>query len=153
VVEVHDTKDRTILLAGIMDGHLGKAASSEVRENLPQYFSEELLRGAGTGGATTPVESLLQTAWEQTCDAYGLACATEDACTAEYDPREGILMANTGSADTAAGTTTCVVALDKNNGYLAVLNCGDSRGLVIDRRRAHSKPRPQSRQEIERFSG
>jgi protein phosphatase PTC1 len=131
VVEVHDTKDRSILLAGIMDGHLGKGASNSVRENLPQYFSEELLRGAGTGDKT-PVESLLQTAWEQTCDAYGLACTSEDACIAEYDPREGILMANTGSGDTAAGTTTCVVALDKNNGYLAVLNCGDSRGLVID---------------------
>jgi protein phosphatase PTC1 len=132
VVEVHDTKDRSILLAGIMDGHLGKAASSEVRENLPQYFSEELLRGVGNGDKI-PVESLLQGAWKQTCDAYGLACASEDDCVADYDPREGILMANTGSADTAAGTTTCVVALDKKSSYLAVLNCGDSRGLVIDK--------------------
>lgn len=132
VVEIHDTKDRSILLAGIMDGHLGKAASSDVRENLPIYFSDGLMRGTGTGD-TTPVESLLQTAWEQTCNAYGLACASEEDCIADYDPREGILMANTGSADTAAGTTTCVVALDKKSGYLSVLNCGDSRGLVIDK--------------------
>jgi serine/threonine protein phosphatase PrpC len=120
VVEVHDTKDRSILLAGIMDGHLGKAASSVVRESLPQYFSQELLRGAGNGDTTTPVESLLQTAWEQTCNAYRLACANEDECIAEYDPREGILMANTGSADTAAGTTTCkyCISCDQSAGSL-----------------------------------
>jgi serine/threonine protein phosphatase PrpC len=130
VVEVHDTKDRSILLAGIMDGHLGKAASSEVQNSLPIYFSEEVLRDAGNGD--TPVEALLQRAWEDTCDAYRLACTSEDECIADYDSSEGILMANTGSADTAAGTTTCVVALEKKTSNLTVLNCGDSRGLVID---------------------
>jgi hypothetical protein len=104
VVEVHDTKDRSILLAGVMDGHLGKAASSEVQKHLPQKFSEELLRGTGDGD--TPIGSILQTAWEQTCDAYRFACSSGDECIAEYDPREGILMANTGSEDYAAGTTT-----------------------------------------------
>jgi serine/threonine protein phosphatase PrpC len=130
VVEVHDTKDRSILLAGIMDGHMGKAASSEVQNSLPKYFSEEVLRDSGNGD--TPVESLLQRAWEDTCDSYRLACTNEDECIADYDSREGILMANTGSSDTAAGTTTCVVALEKKTSRLAMLNCGDSRGLVID---------------------
>jgi len=43
-----------------------------------------------------------------------------------------ILMANTGSADAVAGSTATVLALDKQRGLLAALNCGDSRGLAID---------------------
>ena len=37
--EVHDTKQRTVLLAGVMDGHLGTAASHFVRDNLPEPFT------------------------------------------------------------------------------------------------------------------
>ena len=125
--EVHDTKDRSILLAGVFDGHLGAAASSFARDDLPGTFSASLNLGDGA-----PVQSLLEISWNQCCDSYRASCLSEDDCVAEYDPKEGILMAYTGSQDAVAGTTATVFALDKQTSHLAALNCGDSRGLVMD---------------------
>jgi len=132
VTEIHDTRDRSMLFAGVMDGHLGMAASKLVQEVLPSKFSRELLqRAAGDGDSSAA--SLLQRAWDETCDDYRLACGTDgDNCIAEYDALNGILLANTASDEYAAGTTTCVVALEKKTSHLAILNCGDSRCLVID---------------------
>jgi len=126
--EVHDTKQRSILLLGVMDGHLGTSASSFVRDKLPEVFSEELVRDGDA-----PSEVLLERAWNDVCDEYRSQCAATE-CTAEYDPREGILQAFTGSDDSVAGTTATLIALDMQTSHLAVLNCGDSRGIVLDPR-------------------
>ena len=124
--EVHDSKQRSVLLAGVMDGHLGRAASLFVREELPKAFSEELLQA---NGAT--IDKILKETWEQTCQSYHNGCISGEECVADYDPREGMLMANTGSVDAIAGTTACLLALDKQTSDLALLNCGDSRGVVV----------------------
>jgi serine/threonine protein phosphatase PrpC len=125
--EVHDTKERSVLLAGVADGHLGNAASRFVQSELPDTFSASLNLGNGA-----PVQSLLENAWNQCCDSYRTSCLSANECVAEYDPKEGILMAYTGSQDAVAGTTVTVFALDKQNSHLAALNCGDSRGLAMD---------------------
>lgn len=125
--EVHDTRQRSILLAGVMDGHLGTAASSFVAEKLPEAFSTELLRHDDSSA-----DKLLERSWNDVCDAYRALCDNEEQCAAEYDAREGILMANTGSADAVAGTTAALMALDMQTSHLAILNCGDSRAIIID---------------------
>lgn len=126
--EIHDTNQSRFLLAGVMDGHLGTAASTFVQEKLPESFSTELIRSSGS----RPIaEEALERSWNDICDTYRAQCDS-DACAAEYDPREGILLANTGAADVAAGTTCCVLALNMQTSDLAVLNCGDSRAVVVD---------------------
>ena len=125
--EVHDTKERSIMLAGVADGHLGTAASKLVQEELPVLLTEELIRKTDA-----PAEALLESAWDQTCLAYRANCEMEGECVAEYDPREGILNANFGSDDVAAGCTAAIMALDKGTGHLAVLNCGDSRSILLN---------------------
>jgi serine/threonine protein phosphatase PrpC len=125
--ELHDTKDRSILLAGVLDGHLGSAASDFVRDELPVSLSTALNVNDGAN-----VENLVEDSWNDCCDNYRAACLSEDVCVALYDVREGILMANTGSKNAVAGTTATVFALDKKKGYIAALNCGDSRGVVFD---------------------
>jgi serine/threonine protein phosphatase PrpC len=124
--EFHDAKERSVLLAGVFDGHLGTPASHFVRDELPERFSELLLQRQGMNTV-----EILEQAWEQTCDAYRASCQSEaEECDADYDIREGILMANTGGDGVVAGTTACVLALDKQTSRFAVLNCGDSRGVV-----------------------
>lgn len=127
LVELHDTKAKSILIAGVLDGHLGAAASNFVKAELPVTFSASL----NNIEKENPVQSLLENAWNQCCDAYRTSCLTEE-CVAEYDPKEGLLMAYTGSQTAIAGTTASVFALDKQTSHLIALNCGDSRGLVID---------------------
>jgi serine/threonine protein phosphatase PrpC len=126
--EVHDTKLRSILLAGVMDGHLGRAASNFVKEELPAIFSEELLLATNE----IPAEDLLERAWARTCLTYRNGCISGGECVADYDVREGLLMANTGTVDAIAGTTTTIMALDKQTSRISFLNCGDSRGLIAD---------------------
>ena len=74
------------------------------------------------------IQHALQAAWETTCDTYRHGCLEEE-CVADYDPMEGILQANTGSTDLVAGTTASLVAVQE--GTMTVLNCGDSRSLLI----------------------
>ena len=138
--EVHDTRDRSILLAGVLDGHLGSAASHFVQEELPLAFSTALLNRSGSRPAepsnerSPPVAELLETVWNQVCDAYRSVCLLggETECVADYDPREGTLMAYTGGRDAVAGTTASLLALDPATGHLVTLNCGDSRSIVIN---------------------
>lgn len=125
--EVHDTRDRSILLAGVLDGHLGAAASRFAQRELPLVFSTAL-----NLGGDTPVKELLENSWNQVSDSYRSGCIAGEQCVAEYDPKEGALMAYTGGRDAVAGTTACLFALDKQTGHLVALNCGDSRGIVID---------------------
>lgn len=126
--EVSDTKQRSLLLAGVMDGHLGTAASEFVLETLPEYFSDQLM----FFDAAATVDSLLEKAWDLTCESYRSTCQSETACLADYDAAEGVLQANMGSDTYAAGTTATIVALDYQTSQLGILNCGDSRSLLVD---------------------
>ena len=125
---VHDTKDKSVLLFGVLDGHLGASASNFVRDNLPIYFSSAIT----VGGTSETLEFLLGKAWQECCDAYRLSCLSDTECVAEYDPREGTLLAYTGSEDAVSGTTATIFAFEQGTNSLAALNCGDSRGLVLD---------------------
>jgi serine/threonine protein phosphatase PrpC len=138
--EVLNTNDRSVILAGVFDGHLGSAASNFCRDDLPVAFAAAMnvgMNGDNDGRDAPPlssVSSFLELAWNQCCDSYRYSCqSTDSECIAEYDPREGILKANTGSQNAVAGTTAMVFAFDPTNNQLAALNCGDSRGIVLNR--------------------
>ena len=125
--EIHDAKDRSVLVAGVMDGHGGTTASVMVSEDLPGLFSQELV----IKDRSRSVCDALEDSWNEVCDVYKQQCIEEGECIAEYDPMEGILQADTGSKDLTAGTTCSLLALDETSSELTVLNCGDSRSLVI----------------------
>ena len=83
---------------------------------------------------TGELSQAVQSAWEMTCDTYKEGCSIYGECVADYDQREGILMAGTGSKDLVAGTTASIGALSMNvddKDELIVLNCGDSRTLIV----------------------
>jgi serine/threonine protein phosphatase PrpC/serine/threonine protein kinase len=124
--EVHDANERSIRLAGIMDGHLGEKASAFVRDTLPNTFYSQLADSRQEAASV-----LLEQSWNDICDMYRRQC-DNDECTAEYDPFEGVLKANTGSASAVPGTAAVIFALDMQTSQLAFLNCGDSRGLLVD---------------------
>ena len=126
--EIHDARDRSVLLGGVMDGHGGKAASTMVAETLPSLVSQELL----FNNSIPSVESVLVDAWETIGDAYRLQCSDDDSCSADYDPNEGTLDANTGSQGLVAGTTSSFWGLDEATGSLTFLNCGDSRSILVE---------------------
>jgi serine/threonine protein phosphatase PrpC len=124
--EIHDARNRSVLLAGVMDGHGGMAASTMLSETLPTVLSRELL----LNDSIPSVEVAMKHAWDEVCQMYRNQCS-EDSCAADYDPKEGILMANTGSGDLIAGSTASMFGLDETSGSLTVLNCGDSRTIVV----------------------
>lgn len=126
--EIHDTRDRSVLLAGVFDGHGGTAASTMAAETLPSLVSQELLFNT----SIPSVEDVLVSAWETVGEAYRLTCSDSDTCSADYDPKEGTLNANTGSEDLIAGTTASIFGLDETTGSLTFMNCGDSRSILID---------------------
>ena len=126
--EIHDAKDRSVLLAGVFDGHGGSAASKMLAERLPDIVTKELLfNREGTKIA-------LERSWEAVCSEYRQQCLDEESCLADYNPLEGILMASTSSDDLIPGSTASVMALDETTGKLKVLNCGDSRSLLVDQK-------------------
>lgn len=119
--EIHEEQD--ILLAGVFDGHGGTAASAAACEMVPYLMSETLRQEDN-------VRHALEKAWETTCETYRNGCLNGEECLADYDPVEGTLKANTGSLDLVAGTTASLVAVQEGN--VTILNCGDSRSLLID---------------------
>lgn len=122
---LHDIQvDKDMLIAGVFDGHGGKAAAQSASQLMPSLFTEHMTKGAITS------RQALDLAWQNTCDSYRNACDEMGECVAEYDAQDGVLLASTGSEDLIAGTTASVVALNENE--LTVLNCGDSRTLLID---------------------
>jgi protein phosphatase PTC1 len=143
------SRRRTIVLAGVCDGHLGRAASAFVRDKLPDAFAQELLAQPDAEDIRTALEG----AWNQVCDDYRFECQ-QDTCSAEYDPREGVLLANTGSIDYVAGTTATVLAVDLSSSHLSLLNCGDSRAVVVrkDSSVAFQTSDHSPRDELERFA-
>lgn len=124
--EVHDDRDRSLLLAGVFDGHLGATAANFLQKELPISFC------AAFTFDNVRVDEILGKSWNETCDAYRLICNNEEECKPYYDPREGTLMANTGSEDAVSGSTATIFAVDEQRGMIATLNCGDSRGIVVD---------------------
>ena len=77
----------------------------------------------------------LDMTWDSICDSYREGCSVlGSGCVAEYDAREGILYAGTGSKDLVPGSTATISALRLNDegsiSDLVVLNCGDSRTIV-----------------------
>mmetsp|Transcript_15105 Transcript_15105/g.31288 ORF Transcript_15105/g.31288 Transcript_15105/m.31288 type:complete len:887 (-) Transcript_15105:2481-5141(-) len=125
--EIHDAKARSVLMAGVMDGHGGTTASELVSEDLPSLFSNELV----IKDRSRSVSDALEDSWNALCETYKQQCTEEGECIAEYDAMEGILQADTGSEDLTAGTTCSLLALDETSSELTVLNCGDSRSLVV----------------------
>jgi serine/threonine protein phosphatase PrpC len=125
--EVHDDRDRSLLLAGVFDGHLGTTAANFLQKELPVSFC-----AAFKFGDDVLVDEIIEKAWNETCDAYRLICDNDEECKPYYDPREGTLMANTGSEDAVSGSTATVFAVDTQKGMIATLNCGDSRGIIVD---------------------
>lgn len=139
--EIHDTHDQSYVLAGIFDGHLGNAASSFVRDELPTIFHIEILdyyqnnmkEKDMDATNTIPLFQIIENSWDKVCTLYRDSCSIEGMkeCVAEYDPIEGILMANTGSQDAVAGTTASMFVVNQETGQVVSLNCGDSRSIVI----------------------
>lgn len=123
--EIHDTKDRSILVLGVMDGHGGTAASTKVSTELPDVLTSQIVIDR------QPLEQALLDSWDRICQSYQQQCIDEEECIADYDASEGVLMANTGSETLIAGTTASVMALDEITGELVTLNCGDSRSMVV----------------------
>jgi hypothetical protein len=82
--EVHGTDDQSILIAGVLDGHLGTAASTMVQEDLPDVFTEHLLTSKleNRDNVIGSTGSLLKRAWEQVCEAYQTKCMSNDECVA-----------------------------------------------------------------------
>ena len=91
--EIKNDEMGDILLAGVFDGHAGTAASKTCASILPPLFTTELMGTSGTIG------DALENAWETTCNTYRGGCDENGECIVDYDPREGILFADTGSKD------------------------------------------------------
>eukprot|EP00581_Thalassiosira_minuscula_P015230 CAMPEP_0183716110 /NCGR_PEP_ID=MMETSP0737-20130205/10120_1 /TAXON_ID=385413 /ORGANISM="Thalassiosira miniscula, Strain CCMP1093" /LENGTH=1061 /DNA_ID=CAMNT_0025945321 /DNA_START=142 /DNA_END=3327 /DNA_ORIENTATION=+ len=121
-----------VLLAGVFDGHAGTAASETCSSILPSLFTAELL---ASSGEYSPIRKSLENSWETTCNTYRDGCDENGECVADYDPTEGILYAETGSKDLfVAGTTATIAAISMNpsgTDELTILNCGDSRTLLV----------------------
>jgi serine/threonine protein phosphatase PrpC/serine/threonine protein kinase len=126
--EIHDAKDRSVLVAGVMDGHGGTAASTMVAQEFPGLLANQLVVQSRQRSVTDAMED----SWKTICTSYQQQCAENgDSCIADYDSRQGVLMAETGSQDLTAGTTCSTMALDETTSQLSILNCGDSRSVVV----------------------
>jgi len=110
-----------------MDGHGGAAASKLISETLPGMLSNQLV----VQNRQRSVQDALVDSWAAVCDLYQNRCSEDGECIAEYDPREGVLMAETGSESLTAGSTCTVLALDETTSELTMLNCGDSRSVIV----------------------
>jgi serine/threonine protein phosphatase PrpC len=150
--EVYDEAGkRSVRLAGIMDGHLGAAASNFVRDAIAETLSEEMMKAS----ADAPMDELLQQSWNRICINYRQSCEDDASCSAEFDPLEGVLQAFTGGENAVAGTTAVIMALDMQSSIVSVLNCGDSRGIIVDKtgkvRFVTNDHSPGTETEMERF--
>lgn len=119
-----------VLIAGVFDGHGGTAASKSASQLLPSLLqvSED----------TSSLQGALDEAWKTTCDTYRNGCNEDSglSCIADYDPKEGILVAETGGGELVAGTTAAVMVMEnahseEGTDEVTILNCGDSRTLII----------------------
>lgn len=129
--EVKNSNIGDVMLCGVLDGHGGTAASESVAKIMPPLFSEEL--ELSDGESNDAIREALEKSWELTCTTYRDICENGE-CVVDYDPTEGILYAETGSKDLIAGTTATLAAISlspSGTSEMTVLNCGDSRTLVV----------------------
>ena len=96
--EIKNDKMGDVLLAGVFDGHGGTAASETVSGILPSLFTVELLASSTEAEGPT-IRKAVESSWETACNTYRSGCDLNGECVADYDPREGILFAETGSKD------------------------------------------------------
>jgi len=126
--EIPKNGGNLLLLSGVFDGHAGTAASETVSHILPPLFTTDLV-------AADTIRDALEKSWDTTCNTYRDGCDEHNGeCLASYDPINGILYAQTGSKDLVAGTTATIAVMSLNpsgTDELTILNCGDSRTLVI----------------------
>lgn len=119
------------------DGHGGDAASISLAQLMPSLYSVELAASKSTG-----LRDALKSAYDIACNTYRQGCDDEGGlCIADYDPREGIVIAGTGASDVVAGSTvamSCLSVAEDGADVLNVLNCGDSRTLAFGRPRGGS---------------
>jgi len=131
--QVRNGEDDSLILAGVFDGHGGNAASRAAEETFPVFLATSL--GEQTGTTDFELEVVLKEAWADTCTTYRNGCSENEECVAEYDEREGIIMAQIGSRDLVAGTTATSALLsignDDKTDKLTFLNCGDSRSILV----------------------
>ena len=99
-----------VLLAGVFDGHAGTAASESVSKILPSLFKEELL--TSNGQDVSVIKDALEKSWRTTCDLYRTGCDENGECVVDYDPVEGTLFAETGSADLIGELLVTIVYFD-----------------------------------------
>ena len=131
--EYHESEKGHLLLAGVFDGHGGNAASATTSRFLPLRLQENLFDRKDMEFSSSNLSVSLYDSWNTICDSYRYGCDGDgDSCVADYDEIEGIIEAGTGSKDLVAGTTATAVILSyKNAEDLIVLNCGDSRTLLV----------------------
>lgn len=86
------TNDQDVLLAGVFDGHAGTAASESCQRVLPSFFTVEL-----SSSGADDIQGALERSWDSTCETYRNGCDENGECIVDYDPREGVLFAETGS--------------------------------------------------------
>ena len=123
--EIQNDALQSVLLGGVFDGHGGDAASKTASQILPSLLSTKI--------KINDLAQALESAWNETCETYKEGCTIYGSCVADYDAREGVLLAGTGSKDLVAGTTASLASFlsQKEGNKLVVLSCGDSRTLIV----------------------
>jgi serine/threonine protein phosphatase PrpC len=121
-------------LAGVFDGHGGKLASDTASRLLPDFFSTKVSEAMAKGNRKHELPQILgdvmESSWEMTCDTYRNGFDDE-------------VRRSTGSIDDLVpGTTAVAAALSMNYNddndddcILHIMNCGDSRALLVGRPR------------------
>lgn len=103
--EVKNNEVGDVLLCGVLDGHGGTAASESVSKILPPLFSEELELSSDEDTSNV-IATSLEKSWDLTCTTYRSLCENGE-CVVDYDQREGILYAETGSKDLIGERILC----------------------------------------------
>jgi serine/threonine protein phosphatase PrpC/serine/threonine protein kinase len=141
--EIHDSNNAA-LLAGVFDGHGGSAAAKSLSQLIPSLFSVELaglLTDGKVKATSVDLRNAMGKSYDTSCQTYRNGCDDLETCVADYDPREGIILATMGANDVIAGSTTSMAVMSVSEDgadELSVLNCGDSRTLVIGKPRGGS---------------
>lgn len=127
------------------DGHGGDAASTSLAQLMPSLLSVELAaimsQSTETRATATDLRDAMESAYDTACRTYRQGCEDEGLCVADYNPKEGIIIAGTGASDVVAGSTatmSCLSVAEDGADALIVLNCGDSRTLAFGRPRGGS---------------
>jgi serine/threonine protein phosphatase PrpC len=123
--ELHEEAGNIILVAAVFDGHGGTTASETASQLFPGIFSTEVSVAMAEGNRKYKLSQILgdvmESTWKMTCNTY----------RNWYDT-----LTSTGSVyDLVPGTTAVAATFSMNDddSTLHILNCGDSRALLIGR--------------------